>query len=189
MIRARRGLLLAAMISASLVSLVAVGACGTGDLLVGDDSRDDGAVPSEGGDERDASAPDAEASTNDGSTNDGAVTACSAAPAGPGTCLPDASACRVADKALTCPAAGTYCCLQECPSLTQPPPGFCDAGNPAPTYDKNGCINGFGCTPVACAAAGGSCVALVPGGCPTGHVGSATLYSCGSGIGVMCCLP
>ena len=189
MTRARRGLLLAAMIPSSLASLVAIGACGTGDLLVGDDSRDDRATPSEGGDERDASARDADNSTDDGSGNDGAATACSAAPVGPGRCLPDASACRVADKALTCPAAGTYCCLQECPSIAQPPPGFCEAGSPAPTYDKNGCIAGFACTPVACATAGGTCVGLAPSACPAGHVGDATQYSCGPGIGVMCCLP
>lgn len=186
MTRARRGLFLAALVVSSIASLVAIGACGSGDLIVGDDSRDDGAPPSEGGDDRDASTPDADGSTNDGSGDDGAATACSAAP---GTCVPDASGCRVANEALTCPAAGTFCCLQECPSISQPPPGFCEAGNPAPIYDKGACITGFACTPVACATAGGTCVAVVPGACTTGHVGDATQYSCGPGIGVMCCLP
>lgn len=42
----------------------------------------------------------------------------------------------------------------------------------------------------ACVAAGGACVGLAPGSCPSpGHVGSATTYSCGTGLGVECCLP
>jgi hypothetical protein len=40
-----------------------------------------------------------------------------------------------------------------------------------------------------CVAAGGTCVALVPGACANGTVGSATMYSCGPGIGDECCLP
>jgi hypothetical protein len=40
-----------------------------------------------------------------------------------------------------------------------------------------------------CEAAGGSCVALYPGSCADGEVGDATEYSCGGGLGVMCCLP
>ena len=41
----------------------------------------------------------------------------------------------------------------------------------------------------ACAAAGGSCVALAPGTCDNGAIGDATQYSCGGGLGVECCLP
>lgn len=41
----------------------------------------------------------------------------------------------------------------------------------------------------ACEAAGGRCVAVVPGACAMGIVGSADWYSCGGGLGVMCCLP
>ena len=42
----------------------------------------------------------------------------------------------------------------------------------------------------ACVNAGGRCVALVPSACPApGHVGDATMYGCGPGLGVECCLP
>lgn len=41
----------------------------------------------------------------------------------------------------------------------------------------------------ACAAAGGRCVGLAPGNCAGGTIGDATLYDCGGGVGVMCCLP
>ncbi len=42
----------------------------------------------------------------------------------------------------------------------------------------------------ACVNAGGHCVALVPSACPApGHVGDATMYSCGPGLGTECCLP
>ncbi|MBK7585706.1 MAG: hypothetical protein IPI67_36655 [Myxococcales bacterium] len=41
----------------------------------------------------------------------------------------------------------------------------------------------------ACEAAGGSCVGLYPGNCADGEIGSATEYSCGGPVGVMCCLP
>ena len=41
----------------------------------------------------------------------------------------------------------------------------------------------------ACDAAGGSCVPLVPDACAIGTVGDASVYSCGGGVGVECCLP
>ena len=37
-----------------------------------------------------------------------------------------------------------------------------------------------------CETAGGTCVALSPGTCPNGTTGG---YSCGSGLGVTCCVP
>jgi hypothetical protein len=40
----------------------------------------------------------------------------------------------------------------------------------------------------SCEAAGGRC-AVVPGACAMGIVGNADWYSCGGGLGVMCCLP
>lgn len=40
-----------------------------------------------------------------------------------------------------------------------------------------------------CVAAGGQCEAITPGACLNGTVGDATQYSCGSGVGVLCCLP
>jgi hypothetical protein len=40
-----------------------------------------------------------------------------------------------------------------------------------------------------CEVAGGECVALTPSSCADGEVGDANTYSCGGGLGVMCCLP
>lgn len=51
------------------------------------------------------------------------------------------------------------------------------------------CVIGYGCTPVDCGAAGGGCVALVPGACSNGTPGNANQYTCGGGLGTMCCLP
>lgn len=76
-----------------------------------------------------------------------------------------------------------------CPMLTPPAPGFCDGATPVPLYASNGCVAGYGCAPVACASAGGSCVALTPTSCASGKWGDATKYSCGGGLGVGCCLP
>lgn len=39
-----------------------------------------------------------------------------------------------------------------------------------------------------CEDVGGSCEALTPGSCEGGTIGDATEYSCGSGLGVECCL-
>jgi hypothetical protein len=44
-----------------------------------------------------------------------------------------------------------------------------------------------GSTP--CEAAGGSCVALAPGSCTTGKIGSSKRYSCNADNGIECCLP
>ncbi|HTR54854.1 MAG TPA: hypothetical protein VMJ10_29400 [Kofleriaceae bacterium] len=41
----------------------------------------------------------------------------------------------------------------------------------------------------SCQAAGGSCVPLVPDICSQGELGDADQYSCGTGVGVACCLP
>jgi hypothetical protein len=46
-----------------------------------------------------------------------------------------------------------------------------------------------GLAPNDCVAGGGDCVPVVPGSCATGIVGDATWYSCGDGLGVVCCLP
>lgn len=43
-------------------------------------------------------------------------------------------------------------------------------------------------TKMACTAAGGRCVGLAPGNC-AGTIGDARTYDCGTGVGVMCCLP
>lgn len=88
--------------------------------------------------------------------------------------------------------AGFECEKQECPSIVQPPPGFCPDGTLVPTKNPTtGCINGFDCKPKpnACTAAGGTCVGLAPGSCPSGNWADYTTHSCGTGIGVGCCLP
>jgi hypothetical protein len=77
----------------------------------------------------------------------------------------------------------------ECPTLSPPAPGFCDGGPVAPKYGVDGCIVGYACAPILCADAGGQCVAVAPGTCASNHVGDATKYSCGGGLGTMCCLP
>jgi hypothetical protein len=41
----------------------------------------------------------------------------------------------------------------------------------------------------ACESAGGECVALTPDSCSDGVIGDANEFSCGGGLGVMCCLP
>lgn len=77
----------------------------------------------------------------------------------------------------------------DCPALVPPPAGACDGGPLTPIYCSNGCACGWGCGKIPCTTGGGTCVALAPGTCPSGHVGDATKYSCGAGVGVMCCLP
>lgn len=44
-------------------------------------------------------------------------------------------------------------------------------------------------TPSTCEAAGGTCVGLSPSSCTNGHFADATTASCGSGVGVGCCIP
>lgn len=145
-----------------IFAIVAPGACGSSDLLVGDDSHDASRDDSRG-DARDVP---------DGASADSALPDSS-------PLLPDAAK----DTGLDAPLDAS------CPELVQPAPGFCDGGPYAPTYNANGCINGFACAPVLCVNAGGSCVALSPGSCAKNHFGDATKYSCGGGVGVACCLP
>jgi hypothetical protein len=57
------------------------------------------------------------------------------------------------------------------------------------TCQDSACVYQCGIQKTPCAEAGGSCVALYPGNCADGVVGSADEYSCGGGLGVMCCLP
>jgi hypothetical protein len=130
-------------------AIVATGACGSSDLLVGDDTRD----------------------LADGATSDNTNVF-------PDSPLPDASK----DTGLDARDDVT------CPQVSPPAPGFCDGGPVATKYNPNGCVSGFVCAPVACADAGGTCVGLAPGSCPSNQFGDATKYTCG-GIGVGCCLP
>lgn len=85
---------------------------------------------------------------------------------------------------------GVACCI-SCPAISPPAPGFCPGGKVVPRANENGCAAGFDCVPSpdACVNAGGKCVGLTPSSCPGGHVGDATTYSCGGGVGVECCLP
>lgn len=89
-------------------------------------------------------------------------------------------------------AAGFDCVpAPTCPELVPPPPGFCPGGTIVPRKNGDGCTVGFDCIPApnACVSAGGKCVGLTPSSCPGGHIGDATTYSCGGGVGVACCLP
>jgi hypothetical protein len=89
---------------------------------------------------------------------------------------------------------GGYDCVKaSCPELTPPPPNFCPGGTTKPiTNPTTGCLVGFECEKAPtnpCVAAGGTCVGLSPGGCPSGKFGDATTHSCNSGLGIACCLP
>lgn len=141
------------LVTSGVFAVLAVGACSSSDLLVGDDARD----------------------AADGSVSDTSARPDSSPPVPPTDAATDAGEDAAPDV--------------SCPELQQPPPTFCDGGPFAPLYSSNGCINGFACAPLLCVAAGGACVALSPGSCKTNHVGDATKYSCGGGLGVMCCLP
>jgi hypothetical protein len=55
------------------------------------------------------------------------------------------------------------------------------------TTTDTGCTNGH-CVN-SCVAAGGSCDPITPEFCQGGTIGDATQYSCGTGVGVGCCLP
>jgi hypothetical protein len=160
-------------------------ACTTGTLVVGDDSTTEPPSSSDAAPAPDA-APPADAATSDAGPD---------APPGScesegGACLPAGTACEAADTTgLSCGAAGDFCCSVQCPELSPPSPSFCDGGPTAAEYDAKRCIVGYACAPVSCTTAGGQCVAVSPGSCASGNIGDANKYSCGGGLGVMCCLP
>jgi hypothetical protein len=168
--------------------LALAAACGTGDLVVGDDSKPgapDGGSPDDGGGPADAPVD----SPGDSSSPDGGPPGSCAAILG--TCQATSAPCEKLDTSgATCPNAGDTCCAEACPELTPPAPGFCDGGPVAEIYDAKKCITGYQCAPVSCTSAGGACVGLSPTSCPApGHFGDATKYSCGPGLGVACCFP
>ncbi len=70
----------------------------------------------------------------------------------------------------------------DAPDAGAPDAGAADAGE----VDAGEVDGG---TPTPCVAAGGACVPVVPRACMGGVIGDATWYSCGGGLGVMCCLP
>lgn len=168
-------------------AIVAV-ACGGGEIVIGDDTSLAGP---DGGDPSvlpESGTPDS-ASPNDAGTDTSMPPQPPGACAIPNECQKNGTACRAKDTTgLTC-KADEFCCAQTCPTLSPPAPTFCDGGPYAALYGTGGCIVGYGCSPVTCAAAGGSCVALAPGVCPSNKVGDATKYSCGGGLGTQCCLP
>ena len=187
-----------------------VAACQSGDLIIGDDTLDgstmDGAVVDASLDASLADTSVVDSSIPDSSKPDIAIIDSQAVPDGQppdvqtdaptscgavgGACLSANSACKAKDTTgATCSKAGDFCCKTQCPTIVQPPPTFCDGGTTAPTFDTFGCTISFACAPVKCAAAGGSCVPLVPGSCATNHYGDALKYDCGIGLGVTCCLP
>lgn len=154
---------LAARGGAALVVAAAFAwACGTGPLVVGDDTR-----------------PDDPPTLGEGAPAPGV---------GPPPPAVDVDAAEGADAT---PDAGSGDARADvtCPDLSPPHPSFCDGGPISALYAANGCVAGYACAPVACESAGGACVALSPGACATSHYGSADRYSCGSALGVTCCLP
>ncbi len=61
---------------------------------------------------------------------------------------------------------------------------------PAPAADSTGSIDSEvkAGTKKSCAAVGGACVGLSPASCSNGHFADATKVSCGTGVGVACCV-
>lgn len=168
-----------------IVGIVVVAACDGGDLVVGDDTPvPDASVDRRLDDGRDA-ATEAEASV-DATVDaaDGAVVCM----APTGACIASTTKCRSWLDAGAC-NTGQYCCVTPCPTLSPPSPTLCDGGAVGALYDPFGCVVGYDCAPLGCEDAGGDCVALTPGSCKTNHVGNASTYSCGGGLGVQCCLP
>jgi hypothetical protein len=161
-------------------------ACGTTDLIVGDDTAADSSPPLDASTSDSSPLPlDSGADAKSDAKPD-APTACAA----PATCMPSSEPCMTLAAGSTCAAASEVCCAQTCPQLSPPAPTFCDGGPIAAQYNPSSkCIVGYACAPVACTAAGGQCVGLAPGACPNGHLGDATKYSCGGGVGSTCCLP
>jgi hypothetical protein len=184
----RRGLVVGVVLAAAAL------ACSAGDLVVGDDSA---LEPGPGLDaaERDGASPDGAIpdgapppdAGQDGELPDATPGVCN----GSGqTCLAQGAPCYERAKGdPACPNASDFCCEVPCPTLSPPAPSFCDGGPYAARYSPGGCIIGYACAPVACADAGGTCVGLAPGSCPSNRYGDASKYSCGGGIGTGCCLP
>jgi hypothetical protein len=174
-------------------------ACATNDLVVGDDTvaplpSPDGAKPAPVLDGSsppvDGSSPPVDGSPPPVDANDDGEPKVPATPcAAPATCQASTQGCKQTASGVTCPNAGDVCCTQKCPQLVPPAPTFCDGGPFAPLYDSSKCVVGYDCAPVTCTAAGGQCVASVPGACANGNVGNAAKYSCASGSGTICCLP
>jgi hypothetical protein len=148
----------AAGLAALLVCTVVV-ACGNHEIVVGDDTAiADGAS--------DQSIPDATPPPSLDGGQDGALDG--------DVPIPDASFDSAPDR--------------DCPLPTPPPPGLCDGGPVAQTFNTMGCTSGYLCAPAVCSNAGGRCVGLAPGTCPGDKFGDSAKYTCG-GIGVGCCLP
>lgn len=88
------------------------------------------------------------------------------------------------------PGIGAGCCW-ACPTLSPPAPSFCTGGTITPKKDEAGCVRGYDCVQPAqndCEAKGGECVGLSPSSCVGGSFADYTTHSCGSAIGVGCCV-
>ncbi len=128
---------------------------------------------------------------------------CEAADAGPtNTCTGAGGTCEALTPAnnASCPrwgdaskfscggGVGVGCCLQACPDLVPPAPGFCSGGNVVVKKDASDCSYytcdmSDGGVVNDCTNHGGHCTGLSPSACS--NFGS---YSCGGGVGVGCCL-
>ena len=89
---------------------------------------------------------------------------------------------QICSKDSECPGAATGSCVPIEPKGGGI--GYCKEHGDAGAHDAGEHDAGGTCT-----GAGGACVALVPNNCAAGHIGSATTYSCGGGLGLECCLP
>jgi hypothetical protein len=171
-------------VAALAVAAGAALACGGAELVVGDDTAIDAALPDAAVPLPDSGGFDADPPLDDAGV-DGPQGVCTAAV---GSCVADEAVClELAPGAPSCPNPADFCCAFPCPALSPPGPSFCDGGPYAARYSPTGCIVGYACAPVDCAVAGGTCVGPSPGDCPSGKYGDAAAYSCGGGLA--CCLP
>lgn len=76
---------------------------------------------------------------------------------------------------------GSACGHKAASSSTSPTSSGSAAAEPAGSGSGSGLAT--------CESAGGKCVGLTPTACADGKVGDAKQYSCGTGLGVECCLP
>lgn len=118
--------------------------------------------------------------TMDGTCGDGAMSSdlsCGDGVVGVGCCLP-------VEDVNPCEDAGGSC-------EPAPAPGGPTCGGTQRDDLSCGEMDTICCMPPAgtCEDAGGECVAVVPDACPDGIIGDAMAFTCGGGVGVMCCLP
>jgi hypothetical protein len=163
--------------------VLAVVACVTKDLVVGDDLQLDGAPAPQ----PEGSSPESAPPSDGGEpTTDGGPTTCGVS----GTCIDASEPCKQIATDGTCPSPSQICCASTCPQIPVPDPSACDGDASLALYDSSKCVVGYACPPVGCVDAGAHCVPLAPGTCPSAKIALGE-YTCGPKLtlGLECCLP